>query len=194
MSKRLDVNGHVPPGQQTRIASFLMSAHGAHARQLAATVPARLRDGWQAELHAQFCSEIEFVSLLARSTSWTPDPMLPFLAAGWELAWLPRPAAGAAEPLQGLLIDTAAFGHALHAAIRPAALLSEQAAPLDPFVHALRRMELESGRLMQGQILFLKSPALARMRDVVTRAVEWRHAQLRGEWTKMLRGIGVPFG
>ena len=96
-----------------------------------------------------------------------------------------------ADWTQGLLIDTAAFGHALHAAIRPAALLPLEASAQDPFVVALRRIEFESCRLMQAQILFLKSPQLLPVRDAVNAAVERRHAQVRGLWTAMLESIGV---
>ena len=89
------------------------------------------------------------------------------------------------------MIDTAALGHALHAAIRPAALLPLEAAAQDPFVVALRRIEFESGRLMQAQILFLKDPNLLPVRDAVNSAVERRHAQVRELWNAMLEGIGV---
>ena len=37
-------------------------------------VPGRLRHPWQLELHAQFCREMEILSLLTRATSWVPDP------------------------------------------------------------------------------------------------------------------------
>jgi hypothetical protein len=187
----LENQGMVPVGQQTRVSAFLISAHGAHARMLAAMLPAGLRSGWQTELHGPFCRELEIVSLLTRATRWGPDPMLPLLAASWELEWLPSPAEGVSDPWQGLLIDTAAFGHALHAAIRPAALLPEQSAPTDPFVCALQRIEFESGRLMQAQILYLKGSELAPARDAVSAAVERRHAQVRRLWRAALRGIGV---
>jgi hypothetical protein len=89
------------------------------------------------------------------------------------------------------LIDTAAFGHALHAAIRPAVLLPPEAAAQSPFVVALRRIEFESSRLMQAQILFLKSPQLLPVRDAVNAAVEHRDAQVRGLWEAMLETICV---
>ena len=187
----LDSTGGVPLGQQTRLAAFLISAHGALARQLAVAMPIHLRFGWETELHAQFYRETEIVSLLLHATSWAPDPELPLLCLSWENAWLPKPAADVPEWTQGLLIDTAAFGHALHAAIRPAALLPLEAAAQDPFVVALRRIEFESSRLMQAQILFLKSPQLLPVRDAVNAAVERRHAQVRELWTVMLEGIGV---
>jgi hypothetical protein len=187
----LDSEGRVPASQQTRVAAFLISAHGALARQLAFAVPVHLRFGWETELHAQFYRESEIVSLLMHATSWAPDPELPLLSLSWENAWLPKPAAGVTDWTQGFLIDTAALGHALHAAIRPAALLPLEASAQDPFVVALRRIEFESGRLMQAQILFLKSPQLLPVRDAVNAAVERRHAQVGELWTAMLESTGV---
>ena len=187
----LDENGRIPAYQQTRVSAFLLSAHGARARQLAAALPARLHDGSQVELHAQFCQELQILSLLTRATSWVPDPMLPFLIWQWEAAWLPKPAEMGTDRLQSLFIDVAAFGHALHGGIRPAALLPEDVPPMDPFVLAMRHIELENGRLMQAQILFLKGPQLVSAADAVAAALELRHAQLRELWTSMLHGIEV---
>ena len=187
----LDTVGGIPARQQTRISAFLVSAHGALARQLAVAMPLHLRFGWEAELHAQFYRETEIVSLLVHATSWIPDAELPLLGLSWETAWLPKSAPDVGDWNKGLLIDTAAFGHALHAAIRPAALLPPAAAAQDPFVVALRRIEFESSRLMQAQILFLKSSQLLPVRDAVNAAVEYRHAQVRELWEAMLAGIGV---
>ncbi len=187
----LDGDGRVPAHQQTRVAAFLMSAHGALARQLAAALPGRLREGWQVELHVQYCREIEILSLLAGAASWVPDPMLAFLIWQWEIAWWPKPAEGAADRRQGLLIDLAAFGHALHAVTRPAALLPEDAPPMDAFALALRRIEFESGRLMQAHVLFLKGSQFLSVRDAVSTAAERRHAQVRELWTAMLHGIEI---
>lgn len=186
-----DEDGRIPAHQQTRVSAFLMSAHGAQARQLAAALPGGLRDGWQVELHSQYCREIEILSLVARATSWVPDPTLVFQIWQWEAAWFPRPVEGAADRHQGLLIDLAAFGHALHAVIRPAALLPEGFSQTDPFALAMRRVEFESGRLMQAQILFLKGPQLLSVREAVAAAVERRHAQVRELWNGMLHGLGV---
>jgi hypothetical protein len=187
----LDQVGRIPARQQTRIAAFLMSAHGAQARQLAATLPIHLLQPWQLELHAQYCREMEILSLLTRATTWVPDPALAFMIWQWEAAWMPQPMPGAADHLHGLLVDMAALGHAIHAGIRPAALLPEGVAPTDPFVLAMRRIEFESGRLLQAQILFLKGPQLVDVRDEVSAAVERRHAQVRELWTSMLSGLNV---
>jgi hypothetical protein len=187
----LDSAGRVPPHQQTRVAAFLISAHGALARQLAIALPGQIKAGWQTELNAQLHRETEIVSLLLRATGWVPDFTLPYLALTWEAAWLPKLVAGVSDQKQAMTIDTAALGHAVHGAIRPAALLPADAQVQDPFVMALRRIELESSRMIQAQILFLKSDDLKPVRDAVNGAVENRHRQVRKLWTELLEGIGI---
>jgi hypothetical protein len=93
--------------------------------------------------------------------------------------------------MRALTVDLAALSHAVHTAIRPAALLPERVLAEDPFVMALRRIEFESGRIMQAQIVFLKSHDLLPFREAVSTAVEGRHLQVRKLWTEMLAGIGV---
>src|SRR4051812_29453213 len=114
----LDSIGRVPPLQQTRVASFLTSAHGALARQLAIALPGQIEAGWQTELNAQLHRETEIASLLLRATRWVPDFTLPFLAFTWEAAWLPKSVTGVADQKQAMTIDIAALGHAVHGAIR----------------------------------------------------------------------------
>jgi hypothetical protein len=53
----LDSKGRVPPHQQTRVAAFLISAHGALARQFAFTLPIKFESAWQTELNAQIYRE-----------------------------------------------------------------------------------------------------------------------------------------
>jgi hypothetical protein len=190
----LDATGRVPPRQQTRVAAFLVSCHGAMARQLAITLAWQTNAAWHTELNAQLYRESEFVSLLLRATSWTPDPELMFLLPSWEAAWLPRPVDGIPERVPALTIDIAALGHALHGVIRPAALLPDSVQLLDPFALALRKIELESNRLIQAQILFLKNADLLPFRGAVNATVESRHAQVRKLWDDMLSGIGVERG
>jgi len=184
-------DGRIPALQQTRVSAFLISAHGALTRQLGVALPVSLHHGWQVEMHSQYCREMEILSLLGRATSWVLDPALGFLLWQWEMAWLPHPISGVADRMQGMLIDLAAFGHALHAVIRPAALLPEGYPDDDPFALALRRVEFESGRLMQAQILFLKGPQLLPVRDAVASAVEWRHSQIRELWQNMLHTMEI---
>jgi hypothetical protein len=190
----LDTTGRVPSQQQTRIAAFLMSCHGAMARQLALALAWNMNAAWQVELNAQFYRESEIVSLLLRAASWVPDPELLFLLPTWEAAWLPRPTDGVADRTQGLTIDIAALGHALHSVVRPAALLPDNVLAQDPFTLAARKIEFESGRVMQAQIVFLKSSELVPLRSTVNTALERRHAQVRKLWEEMLGGIGVRRG
>ena len=79
----------------------------------------------------------------------------------------------------------------IHAGIRPAALLPLKANANDPFVMALRRVEFESGRLLQAQIMFLKGEPLVPFRDAVSAALERRHAELRKVWREMLQSVGI---
>jgi hypothetical protein len=187
----LDATGRVPPRQQTRVAAFLVSCHGAMARQLALALAWPMKAAWHTQLNAQFYRESEIVSLLLRATSWIPDPELLFLLPSWEAAWLPRATEGIADRAQGLTIDIAALGHALHSVIRPAALLPQETSAQDPFALASRKIEFESGRVMQAQIMFLKSADLLPLRNAVTAAVESRHLQVRKLWEETLTGLGV---
>jgi hypothetical protein len=187
----LDSTGRVPPLQQTRVASFLISLHGVLARQLAFALPGQFKAGWQAELNTQLHRETEIVSLLMRATSWAPDAMVPYHALIWEMAWMPKPASGVADRQLAATIDIAALGHAAHGAIRPAALLPVEAFADDPFVVALRRIEFESSRLIQAQIHFLKGDDLKPVRDAVSAAVADRHRQVRKLWADVLASIGI---
>ncbi|WFU38257.1 hypothetical protein QA640_27950 [Bradyrhizobium sp. CB82] len=190
----LDADGRVPPHQQTRVAAFLMSAHGALARQFAYTLPATLDSAWQTELNAQFYRETELVSLLLRATSWVPDPGLGYMAVTWESAWYPVPIHEISDWHLAVAAGLAALAHAVHAGIRPAALLPVEANPEDPFVMALRRIEFESGRLLQAQILLLKGSSLVPYRDAVNPALERRHAEVRKLWRDMLQSVGIAVG
>lgn len=187
----LDSEGRVSLRQQTRVAAFLISAHGALARQFAFALPMKLESAWQTELNAQFYRETEIVSLLLRATTWVPELALGYMAASWETAWFPTPIDGIADRPLALAVGLATLAHAVHAGIRPAALLPVQANANDPFVMALRRIEFESGRLLQAQILFLKGPELVPFRDAVSSALERRHAEIARLWAEALEGVGI---
>jgi hypothetical protein len=189
----LATDGSVPPLQQTRVAAFLVSAHGALARQFALALPAKFDAAWQTELNTQFYRESEIVSLLMRATAWVPDLALGPMAASWEMAWLPAPIQGLADHAGAQAVHLATLAHAVHAGIRPAALLPTEANANDPFVVALRRIEFESSRLLQAQILYLKGPELLAFRDSVSAALERRHAEVRRLWTETLESIGISF-
>lgn len=187
----LGAEGRVPPRQQTRVAAFLISAHGALARQFALALPLRIEAAWQTELNAQLYRESEIVSLLQRATAWVPDIALGYMAASWETSWIPAPIEAIADRALASAVNLATFAHAVHAGVRPAALLPTEANAADPFVMALRRIEFESGRLLQAQILFLKGHNLVPFRDAISATLEKRHAELRRLWREMLEGIGI---
>jgi len=187
----LDSECRVPPRQQTRVAAFLISAHGALARQFAFTLPMKLESAWQTELNAQYHRESEIVSVLLRATTWVPDLALSHMAASWETVWFPTPTEGIADRTLATAASLATLAHAVHASIRPAALLPVEANASDPFVMALRRIEFESSRLMQAQILFLKGPELAPYRNAVSAALERRHAEIGKLWAEALEGVGI---
>lgn len=183
--------GRVPPHQQTRVAAFLVSAHCALARQFALGLPIKLKSAWQTELNAQFHREIEIVSLLLRATNWVPDLALCYMLPSWEVAWFPKPIEGIADRSLALVTSLATLAHAVHANVRPAALLPADASAEDPYVMALRRIEFESSRLLQAQILFLKGPELVPFRSAVSLALEKRHAEIHALWTETLADIGI---
>ena len=187
----LDSEGRVSARQQTRVAAFLISAHGALARQFAFALPMKLESAWQTELNAQFYRETEIVSLLLRATTWVPELTLGYMAASWETAWFPTPIDGIADRPLAMAAGLATLAHAVHAGIRPAALLPVEVDANDPFVTALRRIEFESGRLLQAQILFLKGPELVPFRDAVSSALERRHTEIRKLWTEALESVGI---
>lgn len=187
----LDAEGRVPPHQQTRVAAFLISAHGALARQFGLALPLRIEAAWQTELNAQFYRESEIVSLLQRATVWVPDVALGYMVVSWETSWIPVPNDALAGHALAPAVNLATFAHAVHAAIRPAALLPVEASDADPFAMALRRIEFESSRLLQAQILFLKGPELVPFREAVSAALEQRHNEVRRLWREMLASIGI---
>jgi hypothetical protein len=187
----LDSERRVPPRQQTRVAAFLISAHGALARQFALTLPIKLESAWQTELNAQVYRETEIISLLLRATSWMPDLASACMATSWEAAWFPAPIEGIPDRTLAVAAGLATLAHAVHAGIRPAALLPVEANADDPFVMALRRIEFENGRLLQAQILFLKGPELVPFRDAVSAALERRHAEIGKLWVEALEGVDI---
>jgi hypothetical protein len=187
----LDSGGRVPPRQQTRVAAFLISAHGALARQFALTLPMKLESAWQTELNAQVYRETEIISLLLRATSWVPDLALAYMATSWEMAWFPAPIEGIPDRTLAAAAGLATLAHAVHAGVRPAALLPVEASANDPFVTALRRIEFENGRLLQAQILFLKGPELVPFRNAVSSALERRHTEVGKLWAEALEGVGI---
>jgi hypothetical protein len=123
-----------------------------------------------------------------------PDLALGYMLVSWETAWFPAPVEGIADQSLARIVHLALLAHAIHAGIRPAALLPAEANANDPFVMALRRIEFESSRLLQAQILFLKGPELTPFREAVSVALEKRHAEVRRLWRAALDDVGICVG
>jgi hypothetical protein len=120
-----------------------------------------------------------------------PDLSLAYMAASWETAWFPAPIEGIPDRTLAAAAGLATLAHAVHAGIRPAALLPVEANANDPFVTALRRVEFENGRLLQAQSHFLKGTELLPFRDAVSAALERRHAEIGRLWAQALEGVGI---
>ena len=139
-------------------------------------------------MNAQFYRECEIVSLLLRATTWVPDLALGSMAASWEAAWLPKPIEGIADHTLALAIDLATLAHAVHAGDPAGGPAAGEAHAHDPFAMALRRIEFESGRLMQAQIHVPEGPrppTVSRCRQRGARKASRRGAQAVG--TKCLQ-------
>ena len=184
----LDSDGRVPPASadaRRRVPDLRPWRAGAAVR---VRPPLQLESAWQTELNAQLYREAEIVSLLhARDLMGAGSRAWAIMAASWETAWLPTPVEGIADRTLALAVDLAALAHAVHAGIRPAALLPVEVDANDPFAMALRRIEFESGRLLQAQIILLKGPNLLPFRDAVSAALERRHVEVRKLWAEAAR-------
>lgn len=111
---------------------------------------------WQ-YLNSQLFRESEAVSLLCRTTRWSPDPSV-YMAGAQLVAPLSTEAARtgfAGLPGEGLGIEALAFGYALLATVRLTPILPAGVAG-NAFAVALSRIEQENGRLLQTQIRLLK--------------------------------------
>jgi len=148
---------------QTRISLFLGAAKAVNAAILGAVeLQPKITIAYPF-IHGQYCRELEFSVLLARvtrwSTNWTTYAQGARLTASlwnqwWQIQLPPGPAVDARAAYAAL-----ALGHALLARVRTAPLIPEKADEMDPFVAALRRIEQESGRMIQAQIRLLKDGA-----------------------------------
>ena len=148
---------------QTRISLFLVAAKSVNAAMLGAVeLQPKITIAYPS-VHGQYCREAEFAALLARVTRWSSNwatyaegarLTAPLWTQWWQIQW---PAGPALDPRAAY--SALALGHALLARVRTAPLIPERADELDPFVAALRRIEQDSGRMIQAQIRLLKDGA-----------------------------------
>ena len=145
---------YVPAAATTSLD--LLRKHGIQMRQLTAPV-----SGVEQFVISQAARELEAVTLLTRTTQWSPNPTLAMeanriaapLTSAWSRILLPGPLLDPTAVYRGL-----SLGHAQLARIRLLPVLPDEAnAPPQPFVVALRRIEQENGRMLQTQIRLLKN-------------------------------------
>ena len=145
---------------QTKISLFLGAVKAVNAAILGAVELQPQTTIAYPFIHGQYFREIEFVVLLARVTRWSPNWMIHaegarLTASLWTQWWQIQLPLGPAIDARAAY-SALALGHALLARVRIAPLIPDNANDMDPFVAALRRIEQESGRMIQAQIRLLK--------------------------------------
>lgn len=149
------------PAIQTKIALLLCAAKNGNLTFHAALQWAPNLGVVQQFLLSQSARELEAIAVLNVATKWSRDPALLLegsrivapLALAWSQVMLPPgPMLNPQAAYRGI-----SLGHAQLARIRLLAVIPEDADALDPFVVALRRIEQESGRMLQTQIRLLKN-------------------------------------
>ena len=192
--------------QQTRVAAFLISAHGALARQFAIR-PAPADQG-------RLANRIERAVLPRigdRLAAATHDVLGPGLALrymahhGRRLGSRSRSERSTSSLAS--TIDLAALGHAVHGAIRPAALLPVEAGgrPLRDGVapYRVRKRPADPGAdpVPEGALISCRSatPSARPSRSVIARSASSGHEMLAGhrhrrETRKRCRGLDADQG
>ena len=145
---------------QTRISLFLGAAKSVNAAILGAVELQPQVTIAYPFVHGQYFREVEFAVLLARVTRWSANWAIyvqanRLTASLWTQWWQIQLPLGPALDVRAAY-SALALGHALLARVRTAPLLPDDTDEMDPFVAALRRIEQESGRMIQAQIRLLK--------------------------------------
>lgn len=149
------------PEVQTKIALLMTAAKSGNLAFLSGMQGGFNLDVAHQFMLSQYVRELEAVTLLNRTTSWSGDPALGLrgsqIVAPLAMAW-----GGVMMPPGPMLNSQAAYrgialGHAQFARIRLAPVVPADVDPLHPFVVALNRIEQENGRMLQTQIRLLKN-------------------------------------
>jgi hypothetical protein len=182
----LDAEGRVAPAKQTRLASFLITAHQANAQLLQGVELIPFETAWHGVFHSQLWREIELVQLLLRVTRWVPDLALAAEAATWQSFWWRQQieigATAMRDGAERSAVAATALGHALHSIVRLTPLLPQGAAQDDPFNAALVGADLEAGRMIQAQIRFLKELPFGLDRTEIERLVAEKRDAVSDLW------------
>ena len=146
--------------EQTRISLFILAIKQANSMILSKVEYHALDWTTYSFLHNQFYREIELATLLYRATAWSSDmpiysEMAQFTMKFWQKTQISKyfwnPISRDTKFFEYL-----ALSHAFMSEIRFIPLFPAQWKLETPFLQTLYNMEVESGRLIQTQIRFLK--------------------------------------
>ena len=146
---------------QSRIALFVCAAKNGNLMFHAGVQWIPQLNLVQQSVLSQYLRELEAITLLSKTVSWSANPLLaveagrivaPLSAAWAQLMLPPGPMLSPRSAYRGI-----SLGHAQLARIRLLPVIPDNADALDPFVVALQRIEQENARMLQTQIRLLKS-------------------------------------
>lgn len=189
------------PDEQTFISLFLQSIKAANVAALTKIIMAPLDWLPFRVMHEQYFKEMEMISLLNKSTSWSMDPQVYADATAFNFNFLQRTGimefmlpAGPAEQIvvERAFYDYLALSHAFMSRIRFIPLFPPNKPLNSPFLNTLSEIEVHNGRLIQTQIRLLKdmptSLTLEEREAIVTKYSN----VLTDEFTSLLRLMCEP--
>lgn len=186
------------PDLQTRIALFVAASKAVNLPFLAlATAAPAGGIAWQA-LNSQLFRESEALTLLARVTQWSLNPMVylesaalvaPLSAAFTRAGITGWPGVGAGP---GSSLEALALGHATLAAVRLAPIIPATDVATSPFAVALMRIEQENGRLLQTQIRLLKDGLGDMATETREAAIAEKAAMVEAVFARFLETLVAP--
>lgn len=188
--------GGFTPEIQTKITLFLCSAKNGNLMFHSSVQWMQNLNVVQQFILSQYSRELEAVTLLSRTAQWSTDPTLaietsrivtPLMLAWGQIMLPPGPMLNPQAAYRGI-----SLGHAQLARIRLLPVIPEHADPLDPFVVALNRIEMENGRMLQTQIRLLKNIGTAIPIEEREALVEQDQELVDGVFSQFLTWLAAP--
>lgn len=189
------------PDEQTFISLFLQSIKAANVAALTKIIMAPLDWLPFRVMHEQYFKEMEMISLLNKSTTWSMDPQLYADATAFNFNFMQKTSimefmlpAAPVEPiiLERAFYDYLALSHALMSRIRFIPLFPPNKPLNTPFLNTMSEIEVNNGKLIQTQIRLLKdmptSLTLEERESVVTKY----GTIVSEEFTNLLRLLCEP--
>jgi hypothetical protein len=157
-------NNGLESAEQTRISLFVLAIKQANSMILSKVEYHALDWTTYSFLHNQYYREIELATLLHRATAWSSDisiyaEMAQFTMKFWQKTQIVKYFWGSMSR-DKIFFEYLALSHAFMSEIRFIPLFPAKWKLETPFLQTLYNMEVESGRLIQTQIRFLKEMEL----------------------------------